>query len=118
MFGRPEKPVVAKDDDMRDRDVWTRVSRHWYGKAMDKAPATGRVFHHIAPLARPHTLQQLLYYAQIFVCLFTVIPDQEIIIRWFGDPNVLPYMHTPSVFMFDTSPTPGGFRNARTNMGG
>ncbi|TVY18829.1 EST/SMG-like protein 2 [Lachnellula arida] len=45
--------MAIKDDDIRDREVWTRVARHWYSKASDKAPTTGRLYHHLATLARP-----------------------------------------------------------------
>jgi len=54
--------MALEDDELRDREVWTRVSRGWYSKAVDKAPATGRLYHHLAILARPNMLQQLFYY--------------------------------------------------------
>ncbi|RYP60495.1 hypothetical protein DL771_010497 [Monosporascus sp. 5C6A] len=56
--------MAIEDDDIRDREVWTAVSRHWYSKASDKAPTTGRLYHHLAILARPNALQQLFYYAK------------------------------------------------------
>ncbi|KAI1506084.1 hypothetical protein F5X99DRAFT_179652 [Biscogniauxia marginata] len=56
--------MAIEDDDIRDREVWTSVSRHWYAKASDKAPTTGRLYHHLAILARPNALQQLFYYAK------------------------------------------------------
>ncbi|RYP29533.1 hypothetical protein DL766_005337 [Monosporascus sp. MC13-8B] len=56
--------MAIEDDDIRDREVWTSVSRHWYSKASDKAPTTGRLYHHLAILARPNALQQLFYYAK------------------------------------------------------
>ncbi|KAI1379107.1 hypothetical protein F4677DRAFT_442836 [Hypoxylon crocopeplum] len=56
--------MAIEDDDIRDREVWTSVSRHWYSKASDKAPTTGRLYHHLAILARPNPLQQLYYYAK------------------------------------------------------
>ncbi|KAF7557653.1 hypothetical protein G7046_g6002 [Stylonectria norvegica] len=56
--------MAIEDDDIRDREVWTGVSRHWYSKASDKAPTTGRLYHHLAILARPNALQQLYYYAK------------------------------------------------------
>ncbi|KAK0730015.1 hypothetical protein B0H67DRAFT_19419 [Lasiosphaeris hirsuta] len=54
--------MAIEDDDIRDREVWTAVSRGWYSKASDKAPTTGRLYHHLAILARPNALQQLFYY--------------------------------------------------------
>lgn len=54
--------MAIEDDNIRDREVWTTVSRGWYSKASDKAPTTGRLYHHLAILARPNALQQLFYY--------------------------------------------------------
>ncbi|KAJ3580392.1 hypothetical protein NPX13_g173 [Xylaria arbuscula] len=56
--------MAIEDEDIRDREVWTSVSRHWYSKASDKAPTTGRLYHHLAILARPNALQQLFFYAK------------------------------------------------------
>ncbi len=56
--------MAIEDDDIRDREVWTGVARFWYSKAADKSPMTGRLYHHLAILARPNALQQLYYYAK------------------------------------------------------
>ncbi|CEI40966.1 unnamed protein product [Fusarium venenatum] len=56
--------MAIEDDDIRDREVWTGVSRHWYRKASEKSPTTGRLYHHLAILARPNALQQLYYYTK------------------------------------------------------
>lgn len=56
--------MAIEDDDIRDREVWTGVAKHWYAKASDKAPTTGRLYHHLAILARPNALQQLFYYSK------------------------------------------------------
>ncbi|RGP79609.1 hypothetical protein FLONG3_2357 [Fusarium longipes] len=56
--------MAIEDDDIRDREVWTGVSRHWYSKASEKSPTTGRLYHHLAILARPNALQQLYYYTK------------------------------------------------------
>ncbi|CAG7556776.1 unnamed protein product [Fusarium equiseti] len=56
--------MAIEDDNIRDREVWTGVSRHWYSKASDKSPATGRLYHHLAILARPNALRQLHYYTK------------------------------------------------------
>lgn len=62
---------MALDDDIRDREAWTRIARHWYSIASDKAPNTGRLYHHLAILARLNTLQQLFYYSK---SLCVVVP--------------------------------------------
>ncbi|KAL2168383.1 hypothetical protein VTG60DRAFT_7362 [Thermothelomyces hinnuleus] len=54
--------MAIEDDDIRDREVWTTVSRGWYSQASDKNPEVGRLYHHLAILARPNTWQQLFYY--------------------------------------------------------
>lgn len=56
--------IAIEDDDIRDRKIWTGVARHWYSQASGKAPSTGRLYHHLAILARPNALQQLFYYAK------------------------------------------------------
>jgi hypothetical protein len=56
--------MAIEDDDIRDREIWTGVSRHWYSKAAAKSPTTGRLYHHLAILARPNVLQQLFYYSK------------------------------------------------------
>lgn len=56
--------MAIEDEDIRDREIWTGVSRQWYSKASDKAPTTGRLHHHLAILARPNAVQQLFYYTK------------------------------------------------------
>ncbi|KAH8752845.1 hypothetical protein F5883DRAFT_433049, partial [Diaporthe sp. PMI_573] len=36
----------------------------WYAKASDNAPTTGRLYHHLAILARPYAVKQLFYYTK------------------------------------------------------
>ena len=61
--------MAIEDDDIRDREVWSGVARFWYGKAADKAPNVGRLYHHLAILARPYTLQQLSLYLRALTCI-------------------------------------------------
>ncbi|KAF3768627.1 hypothetical protein M406DRAFT_273063 [Cryphonectria parasitica EP155] len=56
--------MAIEDEDIRDREIWTGVSRHWYAKASDRAPTTGRLYHHLAILSRPNAYQQLFYYSK------------------------------------------------------
>lgn len=56
--------MAIEDDDIRDRETWTSVSRYWYSKASDRLPTVGRLYHHLAILARPDALQQLYYYTK------------------------------------------------------
>jgi hypothetical protein len=56
--------MAIEDDDIRDKEVWTQVSRQWYLKASGKNPQIGRLYHHLAILARPNAFQQLFYYTK------------------------------------------------------
>jgi hypothetical protein len=56
--------MAIEDDDIRVREVWTQVSRQWYLKASNRAPRVGRLYHHLAILARPNALQQLFFYGK------------------------------------------------------
>jgi hypothetical protein len=63
-FVLPPNSMAIEDDNIRDREVWTGVSRHWYQRASDRAPTTGRLYHHLAILARPDAIQQIFYYVK------------------------------------------------------
>jgi hypothetical protein len=75
--------MAIEDDDIRDREVWTAVSRHWYSRASDKAPATGRLYHHLAILARPNALQQLYYYSKSLCVEMPFLSARESIMTLF-----------------------------------
>ncbi|KAK4102908.1 hypothetical protein N658DRAFT_485116 [Parathielavia hyrcaniae] len=72
--------MAIEDDDIRDREVWTAVSRHWYSQASDKSPTTGRLYHHLAILARPNALQQLYYYAKSLCVEIPFVSTRESIL--------------------------------------
>jgi hypothetical protein len=61
--------MAIEDEDPRDREVWSGVARFWYSKAADKSPNVGRLYHHLAILARPYTLQQLSFYTRSLTCV-------------------------------------------------
>ncbi|USP77572.1 hypothetical protein yc1106_04846 [Curvularia clavata] len=61
--------MAIEDEDVRDRDTWAGVARSWYTKAADKNPITGRLYHHLAILARPNALQQMYYYSRSLTCV-------------------------------------------------
>ncbi|KAF1357737.1 hypothetical protein EJ07DRAFT_127523 [Lizonia empirigonia] len=56
--------MAIEDEDIRDRETWANVARSWYTKAADRNPPVGRLYHHLAILARPNALQQLYYYSR------------------------------------------------------
>ena len=61
--------MAIEDDEPRDREVWSNVARFWYNKAADKRPNVGRLYHHLAILARPYTLEQLSLYTRSLTCV-------------------------------------------------
>lgn len=61
--------MAIEDDEPKDREVWSNVAKFWYNKASDKSPAVGRLYHHLAILARPYTLEQLSLYARSLTCV-------------------------------------------------
>jgi hypothetical protein len=50
--------MAIEDQDFRDREIWAGTSRFWYSKAADRSPSVGRLYHHLAILARPTTQHQ------------------------------------------------------------
>jgi hypothetical protein len=76
--------MAIEDDYVRDREVWTGVARHWYSKASNKALTTGRLYHHLAILARPNALQQLFYYAKSLCVVIPFTLAREFILTLFN----------------------------------
>ncbi|KAH7363963.1 hypothetical protein BKA65DRAFT_472326 [Rhexocercosporidium sp. MPI-PUGE-AT-0058] len=56
--------IAIEDDDFQDKEVWAVVARRWYSKCSRRAVTTGRLYHHLAVLARTNVLQQLFYYVK------------------------------------------------------
>lgn len=56
--------MVVEDQDVNDRMIWAQLARSWYCKAADKTPTVGRLYHHLAILARGNPLQQLYLYSR------------------------------------------------------
>ncbi|KAI9812741.1 MAG: hypothetical protein M1827_004497 [Pycnora praestabilis] len=75
--------MAIEDDDIRDREVWTGVARFWYSKAADKSPEIGRLYHHLAILARPNILQQLFFYAKSLSVTQPFVSARESILTLF-----------------------------------
>ena len=61
--------MAIEDDDAKDREVWCNTSRRWYEKAVHKSPNTGRLYHHLALLARPSILEQLSLFLRSLTCI-------------------------------------------------
>ncbi|KAL5344312.1 hypothetical protein ACLOAV_010741 [Pseudogymnoascus australis] len=56
--------MTIEDDNAMEREVWAQVVRQWYLKSSNRSPKTGHQYHHLAKLAHPDALQQLLYYGK------------------------------------------------------
>jgi hypothetical protein len=61
--------MAIEDKDVRDRETWAGVARSWYNKAADKNPTVGRLYNHLAILARPNALQQMYYFSRSLTCV-------------------------------------------------
>ncbi|EKG09971.1 hypothetical protein MPH_12933 [Macrophomina phaseolina MS6] len=83
-----------------DRGTWAEVSRRWYSKAADKSPMVGRIYHHLATLARRNALQQLYLYCRSLICVQPFMSTRESISSLF-DPILGPsnnsHSHYPPI---------------------
>lgn len=58
--------MAIEDDDQRERDLWAGISHYWYRMAADRSPGVGRLYHHMAVLARRDPFHQIYYYCRSF----------------------------------------------------
>ncbi|GKT52621.1 EST/SMG-like protein 1 [Colletotrichum spaethianum] len=79
--------MAIENENLKDREVWNSVSRHWYSKSSDKAPTTGRLYHHLAILARPNALQELSYHLKSLCVPVPFLSARESIMTLF-DPHL------------------------------
>jgi hypothetical protein len=93
--------MAFEDDDIHDREVWANVSRSWYSKAADKTPYIGRLYHHLAILAKPNILEQLFYYCKSLGVTNPFHPARESILTLF-DPIFSTDNVTPKSTLVDT----------------
>ncbi|KAF1927420.1 uncharacterized protein M421DRAFT_101824 [Didymella exigua CBS 183.55] len=76
--------MAIEDEDIRDREIWAGVARSWYSRAADKNPTVGRLYHHLAILARPNALQQMYYYSRSLASVETFPSARESIMTLLG----------------------------------
>jgi len=83
------KPAVALDRSSldRDRENWTDVARFWYTKAGDRSPDVGRLYDHLAILARPNPLQQLSLYSRSLISVKAFNSARESVLTLFNPLN-------------------------------
>ncbi|KAF7894675.1 uncharacterized protein EAF01_010125 [Botrytis porri] len=72
-------------DNTEDKQIWNSVARYWYSKASDRAPATGRLYHHLAILTYPNSdpLSGLYYYAKSLCVATPFTPTKESLVKFF-----------------------------------
>ncbi|KAG4428020.1 hypothetical protein IFR05_016498, partial [Cadophora sp. M221] len=75
--------MAIEENDGRDQEVWTGVARFWYSEASERSPSAGRLYHHLAILARPNALQQLFYYAKSLCVAIPFTSTRESILTLF-----------------------------------
>jgi hypothetical protein len=62
--------MAIEDDDVEDREVWSGVARRrWYIMASDKSTHVGRLYHHMAILEKPFTIQDSIRYLRALTCI-------------------------------------------------
>ncbi len=81
--------IAIDEDGARDREIWSNVANSWYNKASDKSPHVGRLYHHMAILARPYTLEQLSLYVRALTCTSPPMSARASIMSLFA-----PVVHT------------------------
>lgn len=79
--------MVIEDDEREDREMWSSTSCYWFEKAAAKSPNSGRLYHHLALLARPYTMEQLSLYTRSLTCIAPSEKARESIMTLFS-PNL------------------------------
>jgi len=78
--------MAIENEDIEDREHWTGVARAWYNKAARRNPAVGRLYHHLAILARPNIVQQLSLYCRALTVVQPFLSARESV-ETFCDPT-------------------------------
>ena len=76
--------ITIEYDEVRAKDVWRNIARFWYNRAADKIPTTGRIYYHLAILARPCSIEQLSLYTKALTCLTSFESARESLITLFN----------------------------------
>ena len=61
--------MAIEDNRSEHRKVWNDIARVWYSKRNGKSPDNGHLYHHLAVLARPSTLEQLSLFTRALTCM-------------------------------------------------
>ena len=61
--------MYIEDGDSSGKKMWMEIAHYWYAKGSKKSPNIGRLYHHLAILAPPSTLEQLSLYTRSLTCI-------------------------------------------------
>ncbi|KAF2493283.1 hypothetical protein BU16DRAFT_619624 [Lophium mytilinum] len=61
--------MAIEDQNITDREIWRNNAIDWYSAVADREPGLGRLYHHLAILARPNALRQIYWYSRSFVSI-------------------------------------------------
>jgi hypothetical protein len=68
---------MAVEEHIPDREIWASMARFWYSKVSDRLPSVGRLYHHLAILARPNAMEQLYLYCRALISRQSFISARE-----------------------------------------
>lgn len=54
--------MAVEERDAETKEIWTNRAREWYYAATDILPCVGRLYHHLAIVARKNPVEQLFFY--------------------------------------------------------
>lgn len=86
--------MAIEEEDLRDREIWTGVARLYYLKAVEKNANVGRLYHHLAILARSHPLQQVSLYCRSLTANQPFLSTRESILTLFS-PTLVRFTEDP-----------------------
>ncbi|KAE9982202.1 hypothetical protein EG327_005932 [Venturia inaequalis] len=95
--------MAIEDEDIRDRETWAGVARFWYSKAADRSPDVGRLYHHLAILARPNALQQLYLYSRSLISTQPFHSTRDSILTLFNPIMARQETSSPNITTIDTN---------------
>lgn len=95
--------MAIEDEDIRDRETWAGVARFWYSKAADRSPDVGRLYHHLAILARPNALQQLYLYSRSLISTQPFHSTRDSILTLFNPIMARQETTSPNITTIDTN---------------
>src|SRR5690606_15797406 len=79
--------MAIEDRDQETREIWIDRARGWYNLAADRFPYVGRLYHHLAILARRNPVAQLSLYLKSLTAPTQFAATRESILTLFESAN-------------------------------